>query len=118
MIESYKDLVVWKKSLELTKEIYITTESFPREELFGLTSQMRRSAVSIPSNIAEGRSRGTKKDFVQFLRIALGSATELQTQIEIVKLLPKMKHAQLLNSEKLLTEIIKMLHVMIKKLLN
>jgi len=78
---------------------------------------MRRCSVSIPSNIAEGRSRGTKKDFVQFLRIALGSATELQTQIEIVKILPKIQHTNLGKSEGLLIEVIKMLHVMIKKLL-
>jgi len=76
-IKSYKDLVVWQKSMNLVVDIYKITENFPREEVFGLTSQMRRCAISIPSNIAEGRGRGTRKDFAQFLRIALGSADEL-----------------------------------------
>lgn len=118
MINSYKDLTVWKKAIELTREIYFITEGFPKEEIFGLTSQMRRCAVSIPSNIAEGRSRGTRKDFVQFLRIALGSATELQTQLEITKILPKTKNVSTEKSEILLIEIIKMLHGMIRKLLD
>jgi four helix bundle protein len=116
MLNSYKDLHVWKKSLELVKEIYSLTEKFPKEEIFGLTSQMRRSAVSVPSNIAEGRSRGTRKDFIQFLRIALGSATELQTQLEITKILPKTSSISVESSEKNLVEIIKMLHGMIRKL--
>lgn len=115
-INSYKDLIVWKKAIELTREIYSVTENFPKEEIFGLTSQMRRCAVSIPSNIAEGRSRGTRKDFIQFLRIALGSAAELQTQLEITKKLPKTKNISIEKSDGILIEIIKMLHGMIKKL--
>ena len=82
-INSHKDLIVWQKSIKLCKSIYKLTDKFPKEETFGLTSQMRRCAVSIPSNIADGRNRGTRKDFSQFLRIALGSASELETQIEI-----------------------------------
>ena len=84
-INSYRDLIVWEKAINLTVEIYKITENFPKEEIYGLTSQMRRSAVSIPSNIAEGRNRGTRKDFCNFLRIALGSCAELSTQIEIKK---------------------------------
>lgn len=84
-IHSHKNLIVWQKGIELTKQVYLITDKFPREEIYGITSQMRRSAVSIPSNTAEGRSRGTRKDFVQFLRIAMGSASELETQIEIAK---------------------------------
>lgn len=84
-IESFKQLVVWQKSIALVKHIYQITNQFPREELYGLVSQMRRAAVAIPSNIAEGKKRKTKKDFVQFLRIADGSAAELETQIIISK---------------------------------
>lgn len=84
-ISSYKDLLVWQKALELSVEIYNLTENFPKEEIYGLTSQIRRAAVSIPSNIAEGRYRGSKKDFSQFLRIAYASGAELETQLEIAK---------------------------------
>ena len=83
MIQSYRDLVVWQKSVELSVEIYKITSKFPKDELYGLVSQMRRSAVSIPSNIAEGKNRGTRKDFAQFLRISYGSGAELETQLEI-----------------------------------
>ena len=88
VIHSHKDLTVWKRSMELVLAVYVLTENFPRTEIYGLTSQMRRCAVSIPSNIAEGRSRGTRKDYLQFLRVSLGSAAELETQIEISKQLP------------------------------
>jgi four helix bundle protein len=77
---SYEDLIVWRKGIELTKQVYAVTKTFPEDERYGLTSQMRRAAISIPSNIAEGQCRMTKKDFSQFLRIAYGSAGELKTQ--------------------------------------
>lgn len=94
--------------------IYKITGKLPREEIFGLTSQMRRSAISIPSNIAEGKKRKTRADFIQFLRIADGSAAELETQMIIAReLYPKIPFV---NSELLLTEVQKMLAVMIKKL--
>src|SRR3974390_2610222 len=80
---SYTDLVVWQKAVELVTEIYKATSNFPREELFGLTSQIRRSAVSVPSNIAEGQGRATKGEFVQFLGHARGSLFELETQVLI-----------------------------------
>ena len=82
---SFKDLLVWQRSMELVKEVYKITRKFPRSEEFALSSQLRRAAVSIPSNIAEGSKRGTQKDFLQFLRIAAGSSAELETQLLIAK---------------------------------
>lgn len=114
--KSYRDLIVWRKSIEVVKDVYLITESFPREEIYGLISQMRRAAVSIPSNIAEGRSRGTRKDFVQFLRVSLGSCAELSTQIIISKELPKTKDLDFTKCEQLLIEVMKMLNVIIRKL--
>jgi four helix bundle protein len=82
-ISSYRDLVVWQKAMDLVTEIYRATSGFLREEMFGLTSQLRRSAVSGPSNIAEGQGRATKGEFIQFLSHARGSLFELETQIVI-----------------------------------
>jgi four helix bundle protein len=84
-VKTHKDLDVWKDGIELVKLIYNLTSSFPKEEMYGLTSQIRRSVVSIPSNIAEGAARKNKKEFVQFLYIALGSIAELETQLIISK---------------------------------
>ena len=81
----FKELKVWEKAINLVTDTYTKTRNFPKEELYGLTSQIRRSAVSIPSNIAEGCSRKTNKDFANFLGIALGSAFELETQLIIAK---------------------------------
>jgi len=78
-------LKVWQKAINLVTEIYVKTQNFPKEELYGLTSQIRRCAVSIPSNIAEGCGRKTNKDFANFLGISLGSAFELETQLTIAK---------------------------------
>lgn len=116
MINSYKDLIVWQRGIELVVAIYELTENFPREEIYGLTSQLRRCAVSIPSNIAEGRFRGTKKDYLQFLRIAYGSGAEVGTQIEIAKRLKITKHLDYFQVESLLEEVMKMLNVMIRKM--
>ena len=82
-MRTHRDLEVWKKSIELVTEIYSLTKSFPKEEQYGLTNQLRRCAVSIPSNIAEGAARNTQKDFNHFLAIALGSIAELETQLII-----------------------------------
>jgi four helix bundle protein len=79
-IRDYRDLIVWKEAMEIAELVYSLTRAFPREEDFGLTSQMRRAAVSVPSNIAEGFGRGQRKSFVQFLRIAQGSLKEMETQ--------------------------------------
>jgi four helix bundle protein len=80
---NYRDLIAWQKAMDLVEEIYRTTRDFPRDEQYGLTSQMRRAAVSIPSNIAEGQGRGGDAEMVRFLRIAHGSLRELETQILI-----------------------------------
>lgn len=82
---SYKDLIVWQKSLDLVHEVYRVTKQFPKSEIYGLSSQMQRAAVSISSNIAEGQSRNHKPEFIQFLYIAYGSSSELETQILISK---------------------------------
>ena len=86
-IKSNKDLEVWKKSMDLVSEIYKVTEAFPNKEIYGLTNQIRRAAVSIPSNIAEGTSRSSNKDFKRFLEIALGSAFEIETQLYCIQYL-------------------------------
>jgi len=83
---SYRDLFVWQKAIRLAEKVYRFSAYFPKEELYGLTSQIRRCAVSVPSNIAEGRGRGGDKEFVRFLQIALGSLYELQTQLELAKM--------------------------------
>ena len=80
-MKDYKDLQVWQKAMELARKVYKLTSHFPIEEVYGLTSQIRRSAVSIPSNIAEGSPRSGTKEFLQFLSIARGSAAELETQL-------------------------------------
>lgn len=115
MISSYKDLIVWQKSVDLVILIYRYTESFPVSEQYGLCSQMRRCAVSIPSNIAEGRYRGTKKDFAQFIRIAYGSGAELETQIEISKRLSLTK-SNVVEVDSLLSEVMRMLNAMLRKI--
>ena len=79
-IKTHKDLKVWQEAMKLAKEVYRLTAGFPREEVYGLTSQMRRAAVSVPSNIAEGAARASSREFTQFLYIALGSLSELETQ--------------------------------------
>jgi len=114
--KSYKDLIVWQKSIELVTEVYKLTAKFPRHEVYGLASQMQRAATSIASNIAEGSSRGTTKDFVHFLRMALGSATELETQFVIATNLGYRAASKDTRSVNLLSEVCRMLHGMIKKL--
>ncbi|HEY5824999.1 MAG TPA: four helix bundle protein [Cyclobacteriaceae bacterium] len=84
-MNNYKELKIWQKSVDLAVSIYDVTKNFPREELYGLTSQLRRCAVSIPSNIAEGAGRNTKKDFNNFLGISNGSSCELETQLIIAQ---------------------------------
>ena len=115
-VQSYKDLIVWQKAMNLVVEIYAITEKFPQQELYVLTSQMRRAAVSIPSNIAEGRRRGTRKDYRQFLLIAYGSGSELETQIEIAKRLSLGKSADFSQADLHLDEVMRMLNVMVHKL--
>jgi four helix bundle protein len=82
-MKSHRDLEVWGKSMNLVTDVYRITKHFPNEEMYGLTNQMRRAAVSIPSNIAEGAARGSGKEFERFLHISLGSLSELETQLLI-----------------------------------
>lgn len=113
-LKSYKELIVWQKAIVLVKEIYGYTNSFPETEKFGLVSQMRRSSISIPSNIAEGWGRMSKKNYIQFLRTARGSLFELETQIIISAELNFNKNTE--NIESLIVEISKMLNALIKSL--
>lgn len=84
-LKTHKDLEVWKRSMDLVDMVYLMTRSFPKEEIYGLTSQIRRAAVSIPSNIAEGAARRSSKEFIQFLHVALGSVSEVETQAIIAQ---------------------------------
>jgi len=115
-IESYKNLIVWEKSMDLVILIYKLTEVFPKEEMYGIIMQMRRCSVSIPSNIAEGSRRSSKKDFRNFLINAYGSGAELETQIEISKRLKFGKIEYYLQVENLLLEVMKMLNKLINNL--
>ena len=114
--KNYKGLIVWQRSMELVLEIYKITRSFPPEELYSLTAQMKRAAVSIPSNIAEGQQRNSKKDFVKFLIIARGSNAELETQTEISLRLGYLDNGSALYVTQKCTEIGKMLNSLISKL--
>jgi four helix bundle protein len=113
IIKSFKNLVVWQKSFDLTKQIYLITEKLPRNEQFGLSSQMRRSVVSIPSNIAEGQQRNNIKEYKQFLGIAKGSAAELETQLLLVQ---NLYNIDIKESLELLGEVQRMLWALLKKL--
>ena len=93
-VQSYRELIVWQKAIDLVVAIYRITQSFPREEAFGLTSQMRRAAVSIPSNIAEGQGRRSAKEFQRFLDIARGSLQEVETQLLIANRLHYLDDSQ------------------------
>jgi len=84
-LKTHKDLEVWKQSIGLVDTIYLMTRSFPKEEIYGLTSQIRRAAVSVPSNVAEGAARRSSKEFIQFLHVALGSVSEVETQVIIAQ---------------------------------
>ena len=94
-VKSYRDLVAWQKSMELARKIYLFTKAFPKEELYGLTSQARRAAVSVPANIAEGHARHHRKEYLQFLGIAKGSLAELQTYLFLSEKLKFVEHAQI-----------------------
>jgi four helix bundle protein len=110
---SYKDLVVWQKAMDLVVLVYEITEAFPKSEMYGLTSQIRRSAVSIPSNIAEGKRRGSKDEYRRFLQISYASGAELETQLEIVKRISFGKHLDIENIDLMLSDIMKMLNKLI-----
>lgn len=114
-MKTYRELIVWQKSMSLILSIYHETRSFPKEEVYGLTSQIRRSAVSIPSNIAEGYGRNHSCDYVRFLQIASGSLYEFQTQLEISFQLGYITREKYDEIDSLSIEVEKMLSSLISK---
>ena len=104
-LKSYKELIVWQKAIELVIAIYRSTIAFPKEETYGLRQQMRRAAVSIPSNIAEGQCRNSTKDFLHFLSIARGSLAEIETQVLIAQHLEYFSKEQLANLSNRINEV-------------
>lgn len=115
-MNTYKDLIVWQRAMDLVVEIYALTDHFPIEEKFALVAQIRRSAISIPSNIAEGKLRGYKREFKRFLLISYSSGAELETQIEISKRISKTKHLVFTRADNLLSEVMKMLNKIISQI--
>jgi four helix bundle protein len=116
MAQSFRDLTVWQRAMQLTIAVYKLTQGFPREELYGLTSQIRRSVVSIPSNIAEGQGRANPGEFRQFLSIARGSNCEVQTQLEIARALDYGKPGLIQEAETLSDEVRRMLFGLLQSL--
>jgi len=116
--KSFKDLQVWQKAKQVGLEVYKLTKELPKEELYGLTSQMRRAAVSIPSNISEGHARKSTKEFINFLSIALGSTAELETQLIFCVELGYLNQEQTKEACQLLDEIGKMIRGLNKKLVS
>ncbi|MEO6453594.1 MAG: four helix bundle protein [Ginsengibacter sp.] len=112
-MNSYKNLEGWKKSMQLVKDVYLTIKDFPKEELYGLTSQIKRAAVSIPSNIAEGIGRNYKKDTIQFLHISRGSLYELETLFSIAEMIGVLKVNHLNNISENINECGKILNGLI-----
>jgi len=115
-IKSYKDMIVWQKSMDLAIEIYKLVKLLPKEEIYALSDQMRRAAVSVPSNIAEGQSRNKTKEFLQFLSIARGSNAELFTQLLICEKVGYLTEKQTMYAKSTSSEISKMLVSLINKL--
>ena len=115
-LQSYKELIVWQKSMDLAVEVYRLTNLFPKHELYGITSQMRRAAISIPSNIAEGYGRKYTKEFNQFLSVAYGSCLELETQLILAERLSLALLSEFDKAQSLLIEVSKMLLSLIGKL--
>ena len=116
MASSYQDLLVWQKAMELAEEVYRLVKKLPKEETYALSDQMRRSAVSIPSNIAEGQDRNTNKDFAFFLYVARGSRAELETQMLICQKVGYLVESDVTVAMDLLKEIGKMLTSLISSL--
>src|SRR5690606_3674767 len=113
-MKTHKDLEVWKKAIAFVTDVYNQTSNFPKEEIYGLVSQLRRSAVSVPSNIAEGAARQSNKEFIQFLYVALESLMELDTQLIIAKNLNFLSNEDLNDLQNKTDEIGKMLNGLIK----
>ena len=115
-LQKYEDLIVWQKAMDLVVEVYKLAKLLPNEEIYALSSQMKRAAVSIPSNIAEGQERNTTKDFINHLYIAKGSKGELETQLLVCVRLQYLTQSQTAASQNLLSEIGKMLNALIQSL--
>ena len=105
MANNFKNLEVWKISMELAEEIYMISRKLPKEEIYGITSQLRRCAVSIPSNIAEGSGRRSAKDFIRFLNIATGSLSELETQLILCEKFKYISNVDTENANKLISRV-------------
>lgn len=118
MVRTYRDLVVWQKSMTMVKEVYSVVKLLPPEEKYALGDQLRRAAVSVPSNIAEGHVRNSVKEYIQFLAVANGSCAELETQLELVVVLGYADETRIEKCLGLLAEIGKMLASMQYKLKN
>lgn len=116
MAHSYRELIVWQKAMILAEQVYHLTQAFPKEELYGLVSQMRRAAVSVPSNIAEGQGRLHQAEFRQFLGLARGSLLELETQAELAVRLNYLAEAGRRELEQQSQEVLRMLNALISKL--
>jgi len=114
----FKELIVWQKAMDLVENVYVLTKMLPHDELYGLTNQLRRAAVSIPSNIAEGNSRHTTQDYIRFLSTARGSVSEVETQLEICLRLNYITKDQVAPAFELCKEIGRMLNGIINKLAN
>jgi len=115
-LRNYKDLIVWQKAMDLVSDVYRVTANFPREEVYGLTNQLRRSAVSVPSNIAEGQGRATKGEFIQFLCHSRGSLLELETQVLIASSLGYLNTQQQQVLQTNVTEVARMLNGLLSSL--
>ena len=120
MIKSsdYRDLKVWQKAIELTSEVYKLVKLLPNEERYALSDQIRRAVVSVPSNIAEGRGRGTNKEFVRYLLMSRGSLWEVSTQLEICERLQYLNNEEMPNARQLITEISKMINALASSFSN
>lgn len=112
MIKDFKDLTVWQKAMELVAEVYLLVKKLPKEELFALSDQIRRSSISIPSNIAEGQARNSVKEFIHFLAIAKGSKAELETQLLLCVKINYLNNTEIENAINLIQEIGKMLNAL------
>lgn len=115
-MQTYRDLLVWQRGIQLVRAIYKLTERFPKSEMFGIVSQMRRAAVSIPANIAEGSVRKHRAEFLQFLRIAFGSGAELETFLVLTKELEFAKDADIRSASDHLNEVMRMLNGLMSSL--
>ncbi len=115
-MQTYKELTVWKQSVVLVKEVYVLASALSKDEKYGLVSQMRRAAVSIPANIAEGYARKHRLEYVQFLRISFGSGAELETYLTIIKEIGIMDKGRIATAERVLDGVMRMLNKLIASL--